>query len=209
MRRLVFIDDDETELSAFRSVIVDHYEYVTVHWPQESEKLFRMAAPDIFVSDLYLPPDSGDVLPTEAQRQEAVAKAKKVEERFSRLYSSGVLDDKARLRETMRAIVDAYNLLELQWSALGQSPNHGIALLRQVRPRHTDVPFVFYSRKITPEDVIRVLQAGAVDAIRKGSLRDEEVLQRLSEALQFYVGENAQKLRADSLNANITVIPKA
>jgi DNA-binding response OmpR family regulator len=36
-------------------------------------------------------------------------------------------------------------------------------------PRHGGVPVAFYSRKISPEDVVRVLKAGAVDAIRKGS----------------------------------------
>jgi DNA-binding response OmpR family regulator len=48
------------------------------------------------------------------------------------------------------------------------------------------VPIVFYSRKITPEDVIRVLQAGAVDAIRKGALEDEAVLARLASAQRIY-----------------------
>jgi hypothetical protein len=41
MRRLVFIDD-ETELSAFRSILGNHYEYVTIHWPRKSAKLFSM-----------------------------------------------------------------------------------------------------------------------------------------------------------------------
>ena len=118
-----------------------------------------MSAPDIFVSDLYLPASTGDLLATEAQRNEAAEQARKVAERFSRLYSNGV-DDKARLQETMKAIGDAYAMLKLQWTALGQSPNHGVAMLAKLHAQHPDVPFVFYSRKITPEDVIRVLRAG-------------------------------------------------
>jgi len=134
------------------------------------------------VSDLYLPPPSGESTPTAVQRAEAERVAKQVAEHFSGLYADPSLDDKARLQETMKAIVDAYGVLRLQWSALGQSPDHGVALLRKLKARCPEVPFVFYSRKITPEDVIRVLQAGAVDAIRKGALKDEEVLARLATA---------------------------
>jgi hypothetical protein len=97
-----------------------------------------------------------------------------VAERFSKLYADSSLDDKARLQETMKAIADPYGMLRLQWSALGQSPDHGVALLTELKARYPEVPFVFYSRKITPEDGIRVLRAGAADAVRKGALKDEE-----------------------------------
>jgi DNA-binding NarL/FixJ family response regulator len=188
MRTLVFIDDDKTELDAFRGIVAGKYEYITIHWPNESARLFAMSAPDIFVSDLYLPAPNGDSVPTEAQRNEAAEHARKVAGRFSRLYSHP-LDDKARLQETMKAIGDAYAMLALQWTALGQSPDHGVALLAKVQTQHPDVPFVFYSRKITPEDVIRVLQAGAADAIRKSALKDDDVLSRLIAAQDFYRGE--------------------
>jgi len=203
MRRLVFIDDDKAELDEFRSVVEGKYDYVTVHWPEESTKLFGMSAPDIFVSDLYLPPPTGDSVPTEAQRNDAREQARKVAEAFSRLYSNA-LDDKARLRETMRAITDAYAMLRLQWAALGQSPDHGVALLKKVKSQHPDTPFVFYSRKITPEDVIRVLQAGAVDAIRKGALKNEEVLVRLAFAQEIY-----RRKDVHGRNLNVTLHPEA
>jgi len=103
MRRLVFIDDDKTELDAFHGIVRGKYDYTTIHWPHESAKLFDRAAPDIFVSDLYLPSSSGDTVPTKAQRDEAAAEAKQVAERCSRLYSDASLDDKARLQETMKA----------------------------------------------------------------------------------------------------------
>lgn len=206
MRQLVFIDDDQKELDDFRLIVGAHYDYITVHWPRESARLFSLAAPDIFVSDLYLPPPTGDSVPTNEQRNEAAEHARKVADRFSRLYSIP-LGDKARLQETMRAITDATAMLSLQWTAMGQSPDHGVALLAKVRSQHPDVPFVFYSRKITPEDVICVLQAGAVDAIRKGALKDEELLTRLAAAQTFYRGEDARKMRALSFNANITLIP--
>jgi DNA-binding NarL/FixJ family response regulator len=186
MRRLVFIDDDETELNDFRPIVADDYEYIAIHWPHESGKLFSDPGPDLFVSDLYLPHPSGDTLPTAAQRQAAEEVAKQVSEQFSQLFVDQSQDDKARLKATMRAIGDAYNLLKLQWSALGQSPDHGVVLLRELKSRFPEVPLVFYSRKITPEDVIRVLKAGAVDAIRKDALGKHEVLARLASAQEIW-----------------------
>jgi len=203
MRRLVFIDDDKAELDGFRSVVKGEYDYMTVHWPYDSVKLLNMSAPNIFVSDLYLPAPTGDSAPTEAQRDEAAEQAVRVAEGFSRLYSNA-LTDKARLRETTRAIGDAYAMLRLQWTALGQSPDHGIALLKKVKSLYPDTPFVFYSRKITPEDVIRVLQAGAVDAIRKGALKNEEVLVRLAFAQEIY-----RRKDVHGRNINVTLHPEA
>ncbi len=206
MRRLVFIDDDKTELEAFLRIVGGKFDCATIHWPRESEKLFGSPAPDIFVSDLYLPSPSGDAVPTPAQRQEAAREARKVSEHFSTLYSNVPLDDKARLQQTMKAISEAYAMLELQWSALGQSPDYGVAVLTKLKASYPEVPFIFYSRKITPEDVIRVLRAGAADAIRKGALKDEEVLARLAAAQEFRRGEDAQSIRARGFNVNITLI---
>lgn len=186
MRRLVFIDDDQTELTAFRDIVVDDYDYTAIHWPAESARLFSDAGPDLFVSDLYLPPLTGGSEPTAAQRIAAEEAAKRVSKRFSQLYADPSFDDKARLQETMKAISEAYEMLKLQWSALGQSPDHGVALLKELRTRYPEVPFVFYSRKITPEDVMRVLQAGALDAIRKGALGKHEVLARLANAIESW-----------------------
>jgi DNA-binding NarL/FixJ family response regulator len=207
MQRLVFIDDDRTELDTFRKIVGGIYDYTTVHWPNESEKLFSTPPPDIFVSDLYLPSDTGDATPTAAQRDEAARAATKVGEIFSGLYSDRSLNDKARLQETMKAIADAYDMLRMQWSALGQSPDHGVAMLARLKARYPDVPFVFYSRKITPEDVIRVLRAGATDAIRKSSLNDEEVLVRLAAAQELHGRRDAQTIRALGLNVNVTIVP--
>jgi DNA-binding NarL/FixJ family response regulator len=109
----------------------------------------------------------------------------------------------------MEAIADAYVMLGLQWSALGQSPDHGVALLTKLKACYPEVPFVFYSRKITAEDVIRVLRAGAADAIRKGALKDEEVLARLATAQELYRRQDVQGFRALGLNVNVTVVSTA
>lgn len=208
MQRLVFIDDDQTELEAFRQIVGDDYDYIAVHWPAESPKLFSDPGPDIFVSDLYLPPRNGDTTPTATQREAAEKAAKQVAAHFSRLFPDLSCDDKARLQETMKAIGEAYDMLKLQWAALGQSPDHGVALLGELKTRYPEVPFVFYSRKITPEDVIRVLQAGAVDAIRKGALGKHEVLARLASAREIWHRGAVRSIRAHGLNVNVTAISR-
>ena len=50
----------------------------------------------------------------------------------------------------MKIIADAYAMLKLQWSALGQSADYGVAVLAKVKTQYPEVPFDFYSRKITP-----------------------------------------------------------
>jgi DNA-binding NtrC family response regulator len=207
MLQLVFIDDDTSELQEFSRIVAGHYECKTIHWPQESDQLFSHPAPDIFVSDLYLPPRTGDVDPTPAQRQEGASTARAVATQFLELYADSTRDDKARLKATMTAIVAARTLLDQQWRALGQSPRNGIALLTELNTRYPDLPFVFYSRKITPEDVVDVLRAGAVDAIRKG-VPDREVLERLANAQELYRREDIQAIRARGFNVNATMIPK-
>jgi hypothetical protein len=41
MRRLVFVDDDKSELEAFGQIVIGAYDYTAVHWPGESAKLFK------------------------------------------------------------------------------------------------------------------------------------------------------------------------
>lgn len=128
---------------------------------------------------IFTCPESEDSEPTESQREEAIKSLNDVTARFSEAAANRNLSDKERLKKTMQAISEAYRALQLQSVALGQSPSHGIALLGRLRSLFPSVPVVFYSRKITPEDVIAVLQAGAVDAIRKGTLKPQELLARL------------------------------
>jgi DNA-binding NtrC family response regulator len=202
--RLIFIDDDEDELDKFKEIVKGHYDCDTFQWPRESEKLFKSKPPDVFVSDLYLPPCSGDTTPTPAEIRDAKRGAGEVAKLFESLFSNKSRKDKDRLRDTMDAIRDAYSLLKKQWSALGQSPGYGVALLTKLKDRYPEVPFVFYSRKITPEDVICVLRAGAFDAIRKGALSDEEVVARIASAYEVYRRANIRNIRASGFNANIT-----
>jgi len=194
MLRLVFIDDDQTELTTFQNIVVGEYEYLPVHWPRELAKLHMDRSPDLIVSDLYLPGRTGDQVPTTEQLDKIKSGTLTVADQFSTLSSDLALDAKARLQATMKAISGAYKMLELQWKALGQSPENGIALLHQLKSRFPDVPFVFYSRKVTPEDVIHVQREGADDVIRKSGLSDDQVLARFAEVL---TAKRTRERRAD------------
>jgi DNA-binding NarL/FixJ family response regulator len=206
MKRLTFIDDDETELRDFAAIIKGEYDYTPIHWPTDFDKLTGGTAPDIFVSDLYLPPRTGDTRPTPAEKTSGAARAREIAVQFSGLYANEAKSDKARLKETMGIISSALDLLKLQWMALGQHPDHGVEVLTLLKALHPAVPFVFYSRKITPTGVVRVLQAGAVDAIQKGALAPREVLSRLANAQAAWSRDDLRALRSQGSNANVTVI---
>jgi len=212
-RRLLFVDDDKTELADFAAIVGAAYEYTPVHWPTEESKLWSVTGLEVFVCDLHLPLRTGDTTPTPGQRSEAKEAARRVAKRFAELYpdppegADTLQGDKARLRDTMDAVLDAYKLLDLERSALGQSSEHGIALMREVRTRYPEIPFVFYSRKITTEEVVRVLKAGATDAIRKGALNGPDLLKRLAAAQDAWARKELQELRTRGMNANVTVIP--
>jgi len=207
MRRLVFIDDDEQELKDFATIVQGDYVYTPIHWPGQEVDLFRDPGPDIFVSDLYLPPSQGDKEPGTDEIITAERFSTHIAEIFSGLYKDSSVSHKERLRRTMGAIDEAYKLLQMQWSALGQSPDHGVSLLKKLKKHFPRIPLVFYSRKITPEDVIRVLRAGAVDAIRKGAWGKQDILARLGKAEDVWRDENLQRIKRHGYNPNITLIP--
>jgi len=221
MRKLVFIDDDEDELSGFVEKFGSHFDLTTILWPDDRTRLFTSAKPDVVVSDLYIPDDGGDRDPRSDKTPHnttAAEDAESVAASFSNLYKNDqplghpaaeIRRAKRRLQAAMKALNAGRHLLDRQWSALGQSPAFGLVLFQRVRSQWPQVPFVFYSRKITPEDVIRVLQAGAFDAIRKGALKDEEVLARLALAIRSrWSQEELKRLRDHRLNVNVTTLPR-
>jgi len=187
MDRLVFIDDDPDELRIMQDLVVDIYEYLGLDWPTQVPDRATIREPDpaIFVSDLYVPSPTyregaADFPDAVLARQAELAK--KTAAAFLKLYP-GPRDAKKRMRGTMAALGEGRNLLDEQWQGLGQSPEHGLGILQRVRREYPSVPFVFYSRKITPDDVVKVLEAGATDAIQKRDWKDpREFLDRLQEA---------------------------
>jgi CheY-like chemotaxis protein len=212
MERMVFIDDDPAELESMREIAEGQYQYAPIRWPcrQPLEQVVG-EPPAIFVLDLYLPPEnssaSEEILEHELTIQREAARD--VADCFSNLYGELHDDPKKRLRRTMECLTEARKLLDRQWRAMGQSPENGISLLRFLRthPQYGEVPVAFYSRKITPQDVVCVLKAGAVDAIRKG-LSTEQILQRLARAREIYRSGKAAEARKLGLNVNATLLPE-
>lgn len=97
LRRIVFIDDDTTELEAFRSMVANDYDCIAVHWPSESAKLLNRPATNVFVRALRLSPPCGDTTPTGSDRDAAAQAAKQVGEQFSKLSTDPSRDDETHL----------------------------------------------------------------------------------------------------------------
>jgi len=189
MSLLVFVDDDQTERTTMQELATHAgYRYEPIPWPPtvgDPFAKFKTTPPDLFVLDLYLPPHDGSaserISSEECAAQSVMAAC--TARRFSELYEAPCAGrEKQLLRDTMECLVEGRRLLDSQWSAMGQHPQNGIELLRDLKNQFPGVAVIFYSRKITPENVIEVLQAGAVDAIRKGSLPDDKLLARLKRA---------------------------
>lgn len=189
MPLLVFVDDDASERVSMQGIASKGgYEYEAISWPPPAADPFaklKASPPDLFVLDLYLPPRNGSALERISREQSTVQSvmAGRIAQRFAKLYETSCAGrEKVLLKETMDCLLEARSLLDAQWGAMGQHPDNGIKLLQYLRKEFPHVPAVFYSRKITPENVLKALQAGAADAIRKSSLPDEELLSRLRRA---------------------------
>jgi FixJ family two-component response regulator len=183
--RLVFVDDDESELRDLEPLLSSDYEYIPLHWPKEQPTRTRVGDPPaLFVLDMYLPPrdrpvpEKIDGTELENQRRQADAIAADVK----RLYGPVPDDHKALLRKTMASVQDLIGLVTAQWRALGQDPENGLELLASLRREYTGVPIVFYSRKITPEYAVRAMRLGATDVIQKGTVKEIDLLNRLARA---------------------------
>jgi len=202
-RSLVFVDDDPEELESVRKLLGSKYDLQLVHWP-----LQRISGrpPDIFVLDLYLPSAKmGEKqMSSEAIREQA-DQVQRIAANLPVLYSNHAHDGKRLLRETMTCLSELRKVLDAQVKALGQSPGNGLRLLASLKKRYPGVPVVFYSRKITPEDVVTVLKAGAADAIRKRALSSSQLIARLEQAQRLYGTSKALRLGRAGRNINVTL----
>jgi DNA-binding NarL/FixJ family response regulator len=134
------------------------------------------------------------------------ALAQKVSQDFSALYLNyEPQGGKKLLQRTMACLTNGRGLLDRQWTALRQSPKNGIALMNDLRQLHPNVPVVFYSRKISPADVVDVLRAGAFDAIQKGSLTDKKLCARLQSDIALSRSQEARQARQRGHNFNLTM----
>ena len=162
-KRIVFIDDDDTfEIPLFRKALEGTFDIVT---GVELEPVRTQIAgtdwkPDLFVLDLYFPLG----IPDEA----ALANV-----RSSKLE---IIDDQGNMRAAYANFQTVKVRLTRVLHAWNQGPDGGLDLAKRVAKEYPDVPIVFYSRKATPEDVVRCMTLKNVCAVEikpTGSNYDE------------------------------------
>jgi DNA-binding NarL/FixJ family response regulator len=208
--KLLFVDDDPEEIKTIRPLVEAEFDFEGRAWPFDQPiKHVVGNAPDIFVLDLYLPP-TGEPAPEDISDEEMTVQ-QALAERASRCFSALYMNyepkgGKKLLQQTMACLTIGRKLLDRQWNALKQSPKNGVKLMNRLKKLYPDVPVIFYSRKITPADVVDVMRAGAFDAIQKGSLTDERLRARLKSDIAFFRSSAAQQARKRGENFNVTML---
>ena len=209
---IVFVDDDEAELTTFRRLYEgDRFQVTTVcaQFPRSAlpaiEQALGQDIPDLFALDLFFPVTSDQPAGfTHETSPEARAHLGRVMTATQEL--EGMFFDEEMLerrgKELLRAGSDlvfwAQKMLRHWCDVLGQSPSGGIALMRLLRAKFRDVPTVFYSRKATVSDVKLALAAGALDVLIKPhrSIENSEAV-HLREILARYAAGAAPEWRGD------------
>ena len=178
---LLFVDDDEGEVKTFRRLYEgDQFEVtaVCVQFPRAAvpavEQALEGRVPDLFVLDLFFPamndPPGGFTGATAAAARADVRRVLQTTEELESLFLEDTIlaqNDKKLLRAASNLTYQAQQLLRHWCDVLGQSPSGGIALMRLLHEKHSEVPTVFYSRKATVIDVKMALDAGALDVLLK------------------------------------------
>ena len=207
---IVFVDDDETEVTTFRRLYEgDRFRVTAVcaQFPRSAVPALQQAiglqTPDLFVLDLFFPtasdPPTGftaDTAPeARAQLRRVMASAQELEAMF---FDDAVLEKSGKdlLKAGSDLVYWSQRMLRHWCDVLGQSPSGGIALMKLLREDFRDVPTVFYSRKATVSDVKLALEAGALDVLQKPhrSLENSESA-RLGELLARYCEGEAPRWR--------------
>jgi len=206
--KLLFVDDDPEEIKTIKPLVEAEFDFEGRAWPFDGPIQDVVGnAPDIFVLDLYLPP-AGESAPEDIPDEEMAvqqALAERASRRFSALYVNYEPNGgKKLLQQTMACLTIGRKLLERQWKALGQAPENGVKLMNLLKELYPGVPVIFYSRKITPDDVVEVMRAGAFDAIQKGSLTDEKLRARLKSDIALFRSPVAQQALKRGENFNVT-----
>ncbi len=189
-RVVVFVDDDPTEIETFLDLYTDsRIEVVPIDAPSSLDALSRIndtldgRRPDLVVLDMFLPTssDAPSVLSSTAidsgltVLQELRQSIDDIEE--------VTYDNKRLLRQTQGLVTKTEALVKTWCEELGQSPQGGISLLRELDSLYPQTPKMFYSRKATIEDVKQALAAGALDVIRKpDSTRADAEARTITEA---------------------------
>lgn len=180
-RRIVFVDDDPTEVATFmRLYHGSQFEVipVTAGNPHDGLKSVVEALgesrPSLFVLDLYFP-RSRDV-PTgfgglsEEDLQSitsGVGETRQAVDSLDALIKQAPDDGQRLLKEAHAVVHRSRELLDRWCHELGQSPQGGLDLLKALQGKYPNVPAVFYSRKATLRDAKQAFAAGALDVVSK------------------------------------------
>ena len=164
---LCFVDDDaDFEIPLFVEMFGGEFDLLTATKFEDCRAGAASRSgwlPDLVVLDMYLP--TADV------EEDAL-------DRLRREPLSLPPDDGAIRRAWFNCLA-ARRRLHSVLSAWHQGPEGGIALAGQVHGQWPRAPIVFYTRKATPEDVLRCMrQPGVADVIRKPSGVDDEDTRR-------------------------------
>ena len=180
-RRIVFVDDDHTEVDTFvRLFNGPQFEVIPVTARDPSDGFERVVAalegslPSLFVLDLYFPrsrkyPTGFGNLPAEGLQSvtSGVSETRRALDSLGASLEEAPDDGKRLLREAHAVVHRARTLLDRWCKELGQSPDGGLDLLKALEGEYPRVPAVFYSRKATLQDAKQALAAGALDVLSK------------------------------------------
>ncbi len=183
-RHLLFVDDDEHEVTTFARLFHgERFEVTGVHVerPSEGPSAVELAlagrTPDLFVLDLFFcgrddaPRTVGGNKIQEARR--AIQSTIEAAEALRELAVREPNDGKRLLREAHGLVQETRRLLDDWCEHLGQTHKGGIALLETLHRTYPNIPKVFYSRKATLQHAKDALHAGALDVLSKPEPRLE------------------------------------
>lgn len=180
-RRIVFVDDDPTEVATFmRLYHGSQFDVipVTAENPHDGftsvVKALRESSPSLFVLDLYFPrsrkvPTGFGGLPEEDFQSitSGVSETRRALDSLDVSIKQAPNDGQRLLREAHAVVHRSRELLDRWCHELGQSPQGGLDLLKALNGKYPNVPAVFYSRKATLRDAKQALAAGALDVVSK------------------------------------------
>lgn len=150
--KLCVVDDDPQEIRRFRETMSSRYVIgagTSLNDALEDLRRQGHRSPDLYVLDLYYPQQGGSTPSQLQQLAQARSKLLVAQADFSSLLTS-----------------------------LGQTAQGGFRLADRLARFGRREPFVFFTRKATPEDVVHGLDIGALRVIKKPDPTAEEMRDR-------------------------------
>jgi len=140
---ICFIDDDQAEVDAFKSVFSNDFTVIANKTPQSvlSELKSLKLKANLFVLDLYFS-DGPASLPDECNR---------------------MIELKSKVDGAQKELSDYL-------STIRQSRNGGLEIMKYIRDNYPTTPIVFYTRKGTLADAVVCIDSGADGIFPKASM---------------------------------------